>query len=53
MTVALAQPGDDLEDNLQAAAVLVGGLDVIVTRDMGFRKANIKMLTPAQLLRQI
>ncbi len=53
MQTALAQPGDDLEDNLQIAAVMVGGLDAIVTRDKDFRRASIKMLTPAQLLRQI
>jgi predicted nucleic acid-binding protein len=53
MQTALAQPGNDLEDDLQVAAVLVGGLDVIVTRDIDFRRANIKMLTPTQLLRQI
>lgn len=50
---AMQQPGDDLEDQLQAAAALYAGLDAIVTRDKDFRRANIKSLTPAQLLKRL
>ncbi len=53
MQVALTQPGEDLEDNLQIAAAIVANLDAIVTRDQDFRRAHIKSLTPTQLLKQI
>lgn len=50
---AMLQPGNDLEDQLQATAVLAAGLDAIVTRDKDFRWANVKSLTPNKLLKQI
>lgn len=53
MKLALAQPGDDLEDNLQLASALTANLDAIITRDAGFVGAGMTLLTPTQLIQQI
>lgn len=50
---ALHLAGDDFEDNLQLACAISYQLDAIVTRDKGFPKLGLPILTPAALLRQI
>ena len=51
---AMALPIDDVEDAVQVACAVRGGLDVIVTRDArGFALSPIPALTPAALLAQL
>lgn len=48
---ALRLPGQDFEDNVQIAAAVHSGLDVIVTRNPDdFASASIMVLTPSALL---
>lgn len=53
MTLSLAQPGDDLEDNLQLASALTAHLDAIITRDASFVGAGMSLLSPTSLLQLI
>ncbi len=54
LEAAMSLPGNDYEDNVQAACAAVTGLDAIVTRDkQGFKNANILILPPADLLQKL
>ena len=49
--LALSYPGNDIEDNLQAAAASEAQLDAIITRDIaGFRASAMKVMTPSELV---
>jgi predicted nucleic acid-binding protein len=46
-----ALPGKDFEDNLQIAAAVAAGLDMIITRNVGhFDASPVRVGTPAELL---
>lgn len=54
LLIADALPGEDFEDNVQAACAQALGLDAIVSRDTsGFSAAMVPVLTPAELLDNI
>lgn len=54
LLLADAQPGEDLEDNVQAACALALGLDASVSRDTsGFSEATVPVLSPVQLLENL
>lgn len=50
---AAGMAGTDFEDNVQVAAALEAGLDLIVTRDADFTNQTLPVLAPADLERQL
>lgn len=50
---ALSYPGRDYEDKLQLACAVSQKVDAIVTRDKGFIRGFVTLLTPEELLKRI
>jgi predicted nucleic acid-binding protein len=54
LELAVTLPGNDFEDNLQAACASVVGLDIIITRDKeAFKSGTIPALAPEEALAQL